>query len=209
MVAEKPSIALAIAKVLSQNRYKSRKGIARPQIHCFQGFLKGQKSQFKVTSVTGHVFTSEFPPGYQNWQTTDPYDLFDVEILKIESDSRSRMVQHLSNEAKNVDFLILWLDCDREGENICFEVIQCCEPYMHIGERDNILRAKFSSITPPDLKKAFSTLSEGPDYNQSIAVDARQEIDLKIGVALSRFQTLYFQEKYEDLSDSMITFGPC
>jgi len=63
---------------------------------------------------------------------------------------------------------------------------------MHIGERDNILRAKFSSITPPDLKKAFSTLSEGPDYNQSIAVDARQEIDLKIGVALSRFQTLYF-----------------
>ena len=145
-----------------------------------------------MTSVTGHVFTSEFPFGYQNWKNTDPYDLFDAEIHKIESDKKSRMVQHLGNEAKNVDYLILWLDCDREGENICFEVIQCCEPFMHKGEKDNILRAKFSSITPFDLKKAFAELKDGPDYNQSIAVDARQEIDLKIGVALSRFQTLYF-----------------
>jgi len=68
-------------------------------------------------------------------------------------------------EGKNVDYLILWLDCDREGENICFEVIQCCEPYMHKGVQDNILRAKFSSITPPDLRKAFYSLKEKPDYN--------------------------------------------
>lgn len=60
------------------------------------------------------------------------------------------LCRHLQNESKGVDYLVLWLDCDREGENICFEVMENCVPKMkqpaNQGKMSHVYRAKFSGI---------------------------------------------------------------
>ena len=138
----------------------------------------------------------------------DPAELFHCPTEKNEATSKLKMPAFLASETKGCDYIVLWLDCDKEGENICFEVLDCVRDSMKRMDKKSIFRAKFSSITDKDIIAAMNCLGE-PDENQSKSVDARQELDLRIGCAFTRFQTRFFQGKYGDLDSSVISYGPC
>jgi DNA topoisomerase III len=213
-VAEKPSIAQAIAKGLSGDHSVHVRSKALP-VHefitttLFPKAPSAAKVYHKVTSVAGHVFNVDFPKQYQSWESVDPVELFQAPI--VHTPCKGSVVKHLQDEAKNVHFLVLWMDCDREGENINFEVLQCCLHCMKADRGDNydrVYRAHFSAINPSDIRAAYAQLGK-PDRHQAWAVDARQELDLKVGVAFSRFQTRFFQGRYGDLDSAVLSYGPC
>jgi DNA topoisomerase IA len=47
----------------------------------------------------------------------------DEGVCAAENSKVNQLPQHLLSAAEGCRYLYLWLDCDREGENICFEVI--------------------------------------------------------------------------------------
>ena len=117
----------------------------------------------------------------------------------------SLVCKHLRDVATKCDGIILFLDCDREGEAICFEVLSVVKSQLKAPRK--IYRAKFSAVTRSDIVKAFGSLG-APDKMQADAVAARQELDLKVGVAFTRFQTAHFLGKYA-LDARCVSYGPC
>ena len=130
----------------------------------------------------------------------------------MEADNRSRIIGHLRHEAKGCSAVVLWLDCDREGENICFEVIRCVKPAMAQRHGQQIYRAKFSAVNREDIVKAMASLGE-PNKHESDAVDARQELDLKVGVVFTRMLTRALRDaarrRFALPSLRLLSFGPC
>ncbi|CCD17943.1 DNA topoisomerase III, putative [Trypanosoma vivax Y486] len=96
------------------------------------------------------------------------------------------------------------MDCDREGENICFEVMSVVQT---VNRQIEVCRAHFNALTRRDLFTAVHNLKT-PNKALSDAVEARQEIDLGIGAVFSRFQTIKFRDMFRDMP-RVLSFGPC
>jgi DNA topoisomerase-3 len=227
MVAEKPSIAKAMAEALSDRRGpRQRRGISRALpvyefvSDSFQPINdnnngKPTKCLITVTSVVGHIFSLGFD-SQNKTQSQDPQDYFHLPVVKHEetTSSKLRVIDHLRALAGESDHLVLWLDCDPEGENIAHEVMAITRQAINNNNSEGnnrIHRARFSAISPPALRDAFGSLEE-PDPALSRAVDARQELDLRVGVALTRLLTwrcVGIARKRFGPATRVISYGPC
>ena len=77
MVAEKPSLAQSLAKILSNGQMSSRKGMnGACSVHEYNGRFHGESVRFKMTSVCGHVMSLDFTGKYNNWDRVDPVSFF-------------------------------------------------------------------------------------------------------------------------------------
>jgi DNA topoisomerase-3 len=143
-------------------------------------------------------------PSLKSWTATDPVVLFGARIKQ--SVNNAAIANCLGQLARQATTLVLWLDCDREGEAIAFEVVEIC---MHANPTLEIFRAIFSALTRADLTNACTNLSR-PNRNLAEAVLARSEIDLRIGAAYTRFLTLRYQNRLSgNEGRKLVSFGPC
>ncbi|ELV14017.1 DNA topoisomerase 3-alpha [Tupaia chinensis] len=186
-VAEKNDAAKGIADLLSNGRM--RRNVA-----------------MVMTSVSGHLLVHDFQMQFRKWQSCNPLVLFEAEIEKYCPENFVDIKKTLERETRQCQALVIWTDCDREGENIGFEIIHVCTA---VKPSLRVLRARFSEITPHAVRTACENLTE-PDQRVSDAVDVRQELDLRIGAAFTRFQTLRLQRVFpEVLTEQLISYGSC
>ena len=213
-VAEKPSVAKEVSRVLNGGRQPSfRRGKSQYNANWeFAYTVENRPCHMVFTSVTGHLMEMAFDGATKNWRSCNPCELLEAKpVFKTVGKGKDAVAENLQAEARNAAWLILWLDCDREGENIAFEVIDVCraaKPSLRI------LRAQFSALAHGDVTRALRTLRE-PNANEARAVDVRQEFDLRFGAGFTRFNTLLVQDHDvrlpggEDGKPTVLSIGPC
>ncbi|KAJ8037131.1 DNA topoisomerase 3-alpha [Holothuria leucospilota] len=206
-VAEKNDAARSIAEIMSRGGYRRREGFSKyNKIYEFDYHMFNKQCSVTMTSVSGHLMNYAFTAAYKNWRGCNPVALFDATIHKVCPDDYKDIQRTLEREAGRHDVLVVWTDCDREGENIGFEIINVC---LAVKRNLQVYRARFSEITPQSVSNACNNLVP-PDELVSKAVDVRQELDLRIGAAFTRLQTLRLQKVFPDaLENQLISFGSC
>lgn len=99
--------------------------------------------------------------------------------------------------------LVIWTDCDREGEHIGSEIVEICRG---TNSRLDIYRARYSAVTQNELRRAMNNLQRLDD-RQVAAVEARCELDLRSGAIFTRFQTLRLRDHFPSISKEVISYG--
>ena len=228
-VAEKPSVARALSGVFSRIPQSREQPPVRGQAaqifvidnvqfpsvitqgtgNIIHGNGNNAAHKMIVTSVRGHLASQDFPQNY-GWSSCPPIALFDAPIETFYRDDMKALERMLKNQSRNVDAVILWLDCDREGEAICDEVrTVCLESNPRL--REKTYRAKFSTVLPQEIQRALRSLGRINEFFVQ-AVQARSEHDLRVGAAFTRFQTLRLQKKFEEFASGnmgVVSYGPC
>ncbi|KAG4068472.1 hypothetical protein HA402_004813 [Bradysia odoriphaga] len=206
-VAEKNDAAKNIANQLSNGTSQRSEGLSKfNKIYKFTANVQGRQADMIMTSVSGHLMTRDYPIAYSNWSAVDPLSLFTAPVIKICPQNFLPIKKTLEREIRSCHGLIIWTDCDREGENIGYEIIDVCRA---IKPNIEVHRAVFSEITSQAVKRALANLQQ-PDLRKSQAVDVRSELDLRIGAAFTRYQTMRYQRLFPTLIEkNLVSYGSC
>ncbi|KIL66374.1 hypothetical protein M378DRAFT_185976 [Amanita muscaria Koide BX008] len=204
-VAEKPSIAKSIAQILSGGQFHTRPSRSQ-YIKNYDFDYQYTRASFTVTCVAGHLTHFDFTERHRAWHSCDAFELFDAPVVAQVADTNKAIESNLMQEARSANTLMIWTDCDREGEHIGLEIVQVCKK-----AKPNIFvnRARFSAIIAQQIHYA----AQNPvnlDQAQADAVEARTLLDLRIGAAFTRLQTLALKNQVAQLTEGgVISYGPC
>ncbi len=202
VVAEKDSVARAIAKYLAQGSVGIRK------VHGIKTywFTRGD-GQWVSVGLKGHIMDVDFPEELNKWHSVEPSKLFDAEpILVIRQDSIN-YVRALSRLGANAGVVYLALDADSEGEAIAYEAMFVIR---NVNPRAVFRRVLFSAVTRNDIVEAFNSPTS---LNPGLAkrVFTRMILDLTLGAVFTRALTLSVEKVDRNAlaRGSFLSYGPC
>ncbi len=179
IVTEKNQTAKRIAEILSSGK-ATHEGGPRSTVYSFPE----DGDEVRTVGMRGHVLQVDFPDEYRQWQDVEPRRLLEAEIIK--TPKEKMLVSSLKKHAKQADSIVIATDYDREGELIGSDIVDLIR---EVNKDAPIARARFSALTPREIKEAFERL-DTLDENLARAGEARQDIDLIWGAALTRFISL-------------------
>ena len=177
VIAEKPSVARDIAKVLKANQ----KG---------DGCLIGEN--YVVSWAVGHLVTlaepEDYDEKYKKWNFSTLPILPEEMKLKAIQQTRSQLkVLHKWMNSAEIDSLICATDSGREGELIfryIYEITNCKKPFERLW---------ISSMTEEAIKEGFATLKDGREYDLLYtSAKCRSEADWLVGMNATRAYTLRY-----------------
>lgn len=172
VIAEKPSVARDIARVLGANTQK-------------EGYLEG--NGYFVTYAFGHLVGLAEPVeyGYSDKWLKSELPLVPERFKLIANKEAKKQLGIIENLIKNSDSLIVGTDAGREGELI-FRWI-----YNFIGIQKPFKRLWISDMTDKSIKEGFNNLLPGNSKdNLYFSAKARAESDWLIGMNATRLMTL-------------------
>ena len=174
VIAEKPSVARDIARVL----------------HCNQkgnGILEGK--EYVVTWALGHLVTladpEEYDKKYVKWDMeTLPMMPEKMKLVVIRQTSKQYQAVKAQLFRKDIGDIIIATDAGREGELVARWILD------KSGCRKPIRRLWISSVTDKAIRDGFHNLKDGREYdNLSRAAVARAEADWLVGINGTRALT--------------------
>lgn len=191
-VAEKNSIAKAVSAILGGGRSTSRNSTytyVKNYDFTYNGFPFAPRGcDVTMTSVAGHLSGVDFDGQQYGWGKSDPFTLFDAPLIETMDKNQKQIADNIRKEARNADVLMIWTDCDREGEYIGWEIHQAAKKGNRRLEDDKVYRAIFSHIERSHIIHA-ATNPERLDQKSVDAVSTRIELDLRTGVSFTRLLT--------------------
>ena len=181
VIAEKPSVAISIAKVIGANKKKD-------------GYYEG--NGYRVSWCVGHLIQMANPDAYDEkyakWNMADlpiiPSD-YKYEVVKA-TKKQFNILKKLMNN-KEIDMIINACDAGREGESI-FRLV-----YNQVNCKKKMKRLWISSMEDSAIKEGFDHLKDGKDYDNLFeSAQARAIADWLVGMNISRLYSCLYQQNY-------------
>ena len=177
IVTEKPRASERIASALADTKPIKK---SLNQVPYYE--IKHKGKNIVIGCAVGHLYT--LAEKKKSWQ----YPVFDIEWKPTSSISKGavytkKYLNVLKKLSKEANEFTIATDYDIEGEVIGLNIIR------YVCNQKDAERMKFSTLTKPDLIKAYENKSKQLDWGQANAGLTRHELDWYYGINLSRALT--------------------